>query len=97
MENLNLTYHPLVLANHENMTGYGAFKANRLRAPKVPLQDYLVKGRTFVPVKCPKGRLRLVLKTTPVTGGQLNPGIPQEFPRPLGERIPMSTVLRSGH
>ena len=90
IEELNLTYHPLSMLDHEgSVSGYAAFRACKLKVPKVPLLDYLTKNKAFHPVKCPEGRIRLVLKPTT----NQNQGI---VLKGTGDRIPMSTILKSG-
>ena len=91
-----LDYHPLLLSAHEDMTGYCAYKAHRLRAPRGPLWDCLAKNQTLLPVKVPQGKIRLVMKATPVTGSGHMPATSHLSFRPAGERIPMATVVNSG-
>ena len=84
LHDLNLSYHPLSLVNHElRLTAFEAHRAAVLKVPPSMFSNFLTQSKTTrEPLKCPHGKLRMSVKTT------LNPA-------KRTDKMPLITILKN--
>ena len=82
---LNLSYHPLSLVNHElTLTAFSAHRAAVLKVPLPVFSNFLnQENASQQPLQCPHGKLRMSIKTT------LNPA-------KRNDKMPLITILKNG-
>ena len=84
LHDLNLSYHPLSLVNHElRLTAFEAHRAAVLKVPPSMFSKLLTQSKTSLePLQCPHGKIRMSIKTT------LNPA-------KRTDKMPLITILKN--
>ena len=63
LRNIDVSYSPLGMANHElHLTAFAAHRMNRLRLKRNTVETHLLYHGAGLPVPCPTGRLKMTVK-----------------------------------